>query len=139
MRLFGTKLPFSMWGQAMHHTIWLRNRRKLSLLIFEPSARVDFANVLKFCQFGFALLYFSDTQRGKKPLPRSVFAHLIEMQIKTKLYRVYAPYLNQIMYTRAADFKVQSDQELPGLLSLRDGIARQLAIDEANRVPTEAE
>lgn len=61
------------------------------------------------------------------------------MHSDTSMYRVFIPARNNVVFTRAADFKPQNKDEIPDIASLIDGITRQRALDEANQVPSEAE
>ena len=78
---------------------------------------------------GFAYIYYSKTVGGKKMLPRSEFARFVGMESDTRLIRVYVPSSQRIRILRRADFHPITDNLLPSVTSLLDGISRQRAIE----------
>lgn len=87
----------------------------------------------------FWFVYHSDTGPGSSFPPRTVFDNFIAMQSDTKLFSTYSAERNAIPNTRCADLKAPDAEEITGVASLLDGIARQRAIDEPRKVLIEAE
>lgn len=57
--LFASDLPINSWGEAINHVNWLRNRAlseriegEITVLVWNPSTRIDFTNVPAFGQKG---------------------------------------------------------------------------------------
>lgn len=70
--IFGVKLGNEMWAEAMHHGNLLRNRLPSQLiqgitpiLSRNSRMRIDFINLLIFCQHGFAF-FTSQTHAGTR-------------------------------------------------------------------------
>lgn len=101
--LFASVLPYELWGEALKHSNWLRNRSpssridgEIPILRWENSARVDFKSFLDFGQPGYGCVYRSSTTAGKMLLPRSMLCHFVGMDSDTKIIRTYVPALKDI-------------------------------------------
>lgn len=91
----------------------------------QEKIRIDYKKLLTFGQTGYAFIYYSKTQPGKKLLPRSEFAHFLGMESDTRLIRVYVPAKQTIRIVRYSDFPITSNNLLPSVSSLIDGLARE--------------
>ena len=144
--LFASKLPASLWAEAMNNSNWLQNRlpssrinNNIPILLWDPSTMVEFSKVPVFGQTGFAFKYRSETLPNKKFLARSVHAHFVGMESDKTIIRVYVPESKTIMLTRIQDFRLYIDEKLPGVASLIDGISRQSELEGIQNSDGQAE
>ncbi len=84
--MFGCDLPQQIWGEALAHANWLRNRLpssriegQLPILNWSPETIVYFTDIPAFGQKGFAFIYQSKSVAQKKLLPRSEPACFVGM------------------------------------------------------------
>lgn len=137
--LFGAKLGDEMWAEAMHHGNWLRNRLpsdriqgNIPILSWNNRTRIDFENLPTFGQHGFAFLYQPHTRRNRKLSARSAHGQFVGLESDQVLYRIYLPETKRIIITRCQDFHACTSQQLPGVSSLLDGIARQSELEASS-------
>ena len=140
--VFASKLPNSLWGEAINHANWLRNRlpsrridNSLPILKWNPNTFIDFASLLAFGKPGFGFIYRAHTTAKKKLLPRSQFGNFVGMESDTRLIRMYVPNEKRVRVVRRADFKTIADNKLPGVTALLDGLARQHSIETELKTP----
>ena len=129
----------------MSHSNWLRNRlpakrinNQIPILKWNEHTVIDFKNLLEFGTPGYAFIYYSDTVGGKKFLPRSIFCYFVGIESNNTLIRAFVPMSKSIIIIRRQDFHIHSNK-LPGVESLIDGIARQIAHDTNEKGDEEAE
>ena len=134
--MFSSKHPQELWGEALRHANWLRNRLPssriggdLPIFMWDSHNNVDFTHIPQFGQPGFAFIYRAKSTPRKKLLPRSQFSHFVGVQSDTRLYRVYIPEDKGVKVIRRGDFHQSNDQRLPGVDSLLDGLSRQSSIE----------
>lgn len=125
-------LQESLWAEAMAHGNWLRNRLPSSrvsgaipMTIWKPNTRLSFSRIPFFGQHGYAFIYRPKTIANKKLLARSVHSRFIGMQSDERLCRVYVSTTNEVMILRLADFRPCSQEQLPSVNTLLDGLSRQ--------------
>ena len=135
--LLSSEMDKEMWGEAMNHGNWLRNRLpseriggNIPILEWNPYTRVSFENIPKFGESGFAFVYRSSTAKGKKLLPRAIHGQFVGMESECSLFRIYISSMKRILKVRANDFKICSQTQLPGVSALLDGISRQMNIED---------
>ena len=134
--LFASQLPASLWAEAMNHSNWLRSRLpssriqdQIPILLWDPSTKVQLSQVPFFGQPGFAFKYRSETVPNKKFQARSVHGHFVSMGSDKTIIRVYVPESKSVMLTRIQDFRQYSDETLPGIASIIDGLSRQAELE----------
>jgi len=138
--LFASDLSLDVWGEAISHANWLRNRApssrldgRIPILAWNPATEIDFSNVLEFGQKGHAFVYRPKTTPQKKLLPRTVFGHFVGMESDVTLLRVLVPATKKIIISRAPDFHVLNSEHLPSISTMLDGISRQMSFEDLNR------
>lgn len=99
--------------------------------------RLDFTNLPRLGQHGYAFIQYFTTHKNRTAAPSSIFGYLVRMNSDTKIFKVWVPSEKKIMPTRSAYFRKQTGQHLPNFSSLIDSIARQRAQREANEEPSE--
>lgn len=141
--LFAADLPLNLWGEAINHGNWLRNRAPsqrlqggIPILAWNANTRIDFEKVPEFGQKGHAFVYRSKTTPQKKLLHRTSFGHFVGMEGEVRLFRVFVPATQQIIITRAQDFHEDKRETLPGFSSLMDGISREMELSAFDEVDT---
>ncbi len=77
----------------------------------------------------FAFIYYSDTARGKKFLPRSEFGIFLGMDSSTRLIKVYLPQTKKIRTVRQTDFRIYVGDILSGVEAMLDSIAREAELE----------
>lgn len=144
--LFASKLPHSIWAEAMHHANWLRNRLlstliqgDIPILLWQPRTRMHFNKVPVNGQPRFAFRYRSESVRNKRFLVRSVHGNFVGMESDETLFRIYVPETNSITLTRVQDFRLYRHEKLAGVAFLLDGLARQSAIESLDNSDRQAE
>lgn len=135
--LHGTNLPFFLWGEALKHANWLRNRTPsqriygaIPMMKWNKNIRIDFNSLLTFGQVGYAYKYYPRTQPAQKLLPRSEFCHFVGMESECRLVRVFVPATNTIRTVRRGDFHPVKGNALPSITSLLEGLAREKQLEE---------
>lgn len=128
-------LPENLWDYAMAHGNWLRNRLpcrrvngNLPILAWKPNTNINLT-IPTFEQAAFAFIYSSSTAPNKKFRARSTHGQFIGMNSDTRLCNVLETHSNNFLSVRLRDFRVCRDEQLPGLSSLLDGLARQSDIE----------
>ena len=145
--IFASKLPSNLWGEALKHANWLRNRLpsscvddQLLILNWNPNTPVEFDSLLTFGQPGFGFIYRSNTVARMKMLPRSEYGNFVGMESDRRIMRMYVPGNKQIRTIRRADFKPLRNEKLPGVAALLEGLSRQHSIEaEENSSDGQAE
>ena len=75
---------------------------------------------------GFVFIYYSDSARNKKLLPRSEFGHFLGMDSSTRDVKVYLPHTKKIRSVRQSDFRIYKGDVLPSVELMLDGIGREV-------------
>ena len=91
------------------------------------STRTEYSTLLDFGAPGFAYIYYSETSKRKKFLPRSIFKYFVGMESQTTLIKVFIKETKKIINLRRNDFKRHEDNILPGDGALLNGLSRQIA------------
>ena len=144
--LFASQLPASLWAEAMNHSNWSRNclpssriQDQIPILLWDPSTNIQFSQVPVFGQPGFAFKYRSETVPNKKFPARSVHCHFLGMRSDKTIIRVYVPESKSVVLTRIQDFRQYSDETLPGVASIIDGLSRQAELEGVRNSNGQAE
>ena len=129
-------LPLKLWGEAIKHGNWLRNRASSErikgstpILAWNPNTRIDFTMIPEFGQKGHAFIYRPNITRQKKLLPGTVFGHLVGMESEVTLFRIFVPPTLRIIITRAQDFHHDNSEHLPSMSTLMDCISCEMELD----------
>lgn len=143
--LFAANIGNEMWAEAKHHGNWLRNRLlseringSIPILRWDNRTRIDFKNLPVFGQHGFAFLYQSKTRPNKELSARAIHGRFAGMESSETLYRLYIPESKKIK-TRRQDFPPCTEDQLPGVSTLLDGIARQHELESVANVDGSSE
>lgn len=92
-----SKLPLNLWIEAIFHAKWIFIRIKNGLVELKDlyqlwfGTKMNLGMLLKFGQTRHAFEYNSDTAKGKKLLPRSLYSFFVGMGTTESMYRVYVP------------------------------------------------
>ena len=134
--LLSGKMEKTLWGEAMHHGNRLRNRLPsdriggdIPILKWNPNTQIKLGSLPEFGENSFAFVYRPGTARHKKFLLRSIHGQFVGMESDTSLFRIYVPYMKKILKVRTHYFRVCKSEQLPGISSLLDGIARQSELE----------
>ena len=134
--LFASNSHTSLWGEAINHGNWLRNRAPsdrldggIPILKWNLDTRIDFKQLPEFGQKEHAFIYRPKTTPQKKLLPRTVFGHFVGMESSVPLFRVFVPSTKKIILTRAQDFRPDNSGHLRSMSSPLDGLSREIELD----------
>ncbi len=105
---------------------------------WKSNVRIDYESRLEFSSPGFAFIYYSETSRGKKLLPRTQFGHFVGMESEASLIKVFIPNKKSFKIIRRTDFRKYEGDPLPGVEALLDGIAKQVLAEERLQKVTNA-
>ena len=118
--LFGSDLPLELWGEAISHAAWLRNRLPNSTISMKipftlwTGEKPNFTTLLRFGQPGYAYIYRPQSVRNRKLLRQGAeISKFVGMESQTSLYRVFFPASKRVREVRAANFHVVNDKTLP--------------------------
>ena len=82
-----SKLPKSLWAEAMSHGSWLRKKlpaerinRNLPILPWDSRTRIDYGSLPRFGQPGFSFIYGSTTSPDKKLGAKAHRGHFVGLQ-----------------------------------------------------------
>lgn len=133
--LLSAKLPNSLWAEVMSHTNSLRNplpadsvNGQIPILLWDSRPRINWT-IPSFRQARYAFLYQSATRANRKYSARSARDLFVGMERNETLSRIFLSTSKKIIITRRQDFGLCSQDKLPGVASLLDGISRQRDID----------
>nr|QCC62380.1 integrase [Digenea simplex] len=104
--LFDARLDMELWGEAISHANWLKNRlpaKRINLQI--PYVKwfnrtPNMSALQQFGQPGYAFQYRPDTAKNKKFLPRTMFGYFVGMESNNTLYRIYLPTTKSVYICR---------------------------------------
>ncbi len=139
--LFPSNLPKYLCPEAIHHAKWLRNRlpdsridNEIPIMHRKSNARIDHESLLEFRSPRFASIYYSETSRGQKLLPRTQFGDLSRYSFSTQIHsRLFVT--QTFASTKVTHYQVP----LPGVEAFLDGIAKQFEVEERLQKEAKAE
>ena len=131
--MLSSELPAQLWGQALKHANWLRNRLlasriggDLPILLWDSRTAVDLTKIPPFGQPGFSFIYRPKHAPRKKLLPRAEYSHF---EGDNHLFRVHIPRESKTKVIRRDDFHSSNIHRLPAISSLLDGLSRQASVE----------
>ncbi len=98
-------------------------------MCWKSNARIEKESLIESGSPGFAFIYYGETSRGNKLLPRTQFGHSVGMESDTRLVKVFIPHTNSFKIICRTVFHKCESEPLRGVRALPDGIVEQVEVE----------